>query len=63
MLLHILPRGVAKVHLHVFLPLVNLLSSPRIANQANLKRSVWYGEGGGSGVQEWELMYTLGGLC
>ena len=20
----------------------------------------WYGEGGGSGVQEWELMYTRG---
>ena len=22
----------------------------------------WYGEGGGRGVQEWELMYTRGGF-
>ena len=22
----------------------------------------WYGEGGGTGVQEWELMYTCGGF-
>ena len=22
----------------------------------------WYGEGGGRGVQEWELMYTHGGF-
>ena len=22
----------------------------------------WYGEGGGTGVQEWELMYTRGGF-
>ena len=22
----------------------------------------WYGEGGGSGVQDWELMYTHGGF-
>ena len=22
----------------------------------------WYGEGGGRGVQEWELMYTPGGF-
>ena len=22
----------------------------------------WYGEGGGRGVQDWELMYTRGGL-
>ena len=23
----------------------------------------WYGEGGGRGVQSWELMYTCGGSC
>ena len=22
----------------------------------------WYGEGGGRGVQDWELMYTCGGF-
>ena len=22
----------------------------------------WYGEGGGKGVQDWELMYTHGGF-